>query len=64
MFTHRKYFCGEGAQRTEAQAKTQRKGIAPCECWPSELSVVTRLVVVRLKWEMVRVDVKLGGKCP
>lgn len=31
MFTHRKYFCGEGAQRTEAQAKTQRKGVAPCE---------------------------------
>ena len=31
MFTHRKYFCGESAQRTEAQAKTQRKGIAPCE---------------------------------
>lgn len=31
MFTHRKYFCGESAQRTEAQAKTQRKGGAPCE---------------------------------
>lgn len=32
MFTHRKYFCGEGAQRTEAQSKTQRKkGAAPCE---------------------------------
>ena len=31
MFTHRKYFCGEGAQRTEAQAKTQRKGGSSCE---------------------------------
>ncbi|CAM9481009.1 unnamed protein product [Ascophyllum nodosum] len=26
MFVHRKYFCGESAQMTEAQAKTQRKG--------------------------------------
>ncbi|CAM9779021.1 unnamed protein product, partial [Phaeothamnion confervicola] len=25
MILHRKYFCGESAQRTEAQAKTQRK---------------------------------------
>lgn len=31
MFVHRKYFCGESAQRTDAQAKTQRKGRAPCE---------------------------------
>ncbi|CAM9802362.1 unnamed protein product, partial [Ectocarpus sp. 8 AP-2014] len=28
MFVHRKYFCGDSAQRTEAQAKTQRKGKA------------------------------------
>ncbi|CAM9136543.1 unnamed protein product [Ectocarpus fasciculatus] len=28
MFVHRKYFCGDNAQRTEAQAKTQRKGKA------------------------------------
>ncbi|KAG5192746.1 P-loop containing nucleoside triphosphate hydrolase protein [Tribonema minus] len=29
LFLHRKYFCGEGAERTAAQAKTQRKKGGP-----------------------------------
>ena len=45
MFTHRKYFCGEGAQRTEAQAKTQRKGRAPCES--SSWAAVVAAVICR-----------------
>lgn len=46
MFTHRKYFCGESAQRTEAQAKTQRKGMAPCELSMVVCAVVLRVAVV------------------